>query len=335
MELHKQQRENHEKWRKNNISSPEEGFQNGNHYPHIIPKKIWKENLWKGIKEQLVCYIGKEIKPHTGVHNLLSSWIVCANVYFSIKTNEQLKLLFLSFLKRNISDTIIEIEEVELEFAFPKGDDLHPEKLLGEIGGDRGTGQTSPDIAFFVKTKTGKGIILCENKFTEHSFYPCSARKIDTKSSREKNPDSKRCLVAANINNCDYRNICHQSVWGRKYLNLITFSNTAKNKLQRCPAATAGYQLLRQQALAEGIAQSGKYELVISAVAFDERNSTLKHCLKSTGINDFQAEWADIFVGKAVFKTWTHQEWIEFVRKNKIGNELDNWLIYLNDRYGY
>lgn len=105
--------------------------------------------------------------------------------------------------------------------------------------------------------------------------------------------------------------------------------------MKRCAAATAGYQLFRQQALAEGIANSGRYSLVASTVAFDERNTSLKGCLRTTGIDDFQTGWGKLFDGKALFKTWTHQQWVKFVRDNQVNGELDDWLNYLNKRYNY
>lgn len=330
-----EQKDNHIKWRETNIFSKENGWQNGKSYSHIIPKKIWTENLWKDIRTILPEYLKNNgVKEHSGVHNLLSSWIVCANVYFPIKYNEQLKSLFAKFLKSKVSDAIVEISDIQLEFAFEEHSDLHPSKLLGEQNGNRGSGQTSPDIAFIVKTQSGKnGIVLCENKYTEHSFYSCSARKIDEKSERVNNPDPQRCMVAADI--CNYKDVCHQFVWGRKYLNLINFSDYSKGVLKRCPAATAGYQLLRQQALAEGIANSNEYEFVASTVAFDKRNTTLIRCLESTGVSDFQSEWSNLFNGKALFKTWTHQEWIQFVRDNQKENEFEEWLNYLKTRYEY
>ena len=45
-----------------------------------------------------------------------------------------------------------------------------------------------------------------------------------------------------------------------------------------------GFQLFRQHALAEGMAQSGRYNLVVSAVAVDERNDELDAALKRSGI---------------------------------------------------
>jgi len=329
-----EQREKQIIWRKKNISVKKWGKQNGNDYEHIIPKNNWEDNLWQGIRKELPAYLKKSgVQAHSGVHNLLSSWVVSANLYFPIFLNKNLKALMLAFLQTKVSPDITEISDIKLEFAFPDADTLHPSKLLGEQDGNRGSGQTSPDVAFLVKTKQGEGIILTECKFTEHSFYRCSARRTADKGERKGNPAPERCMQKAKGYN--YKTICHQTVWGRKYWDLLDLSPKGENKLNRCPAATAGYQLFRQHALAEGIANSGRYKLVVSSVAFDSRNKTLIHSMKSTGINDFQTDWADIFNGKAIFKTWTHQEWVQFVRENQRSNEFNNWLEYLKERYEY
>ncbi len=83
--------------------------------------------------------------------------------------------------------------------------------------------------------------------------------------------------------------------------------------LRTCPAATAGYQLFRQQALAEGIATSAKYEFVVSCLAVDERNEDLRTCLAKTGIADIR-QWGALFKGKASFSVFTHQDWVHWVR---------------------
>jgi len=323
-------------WRIKNISSQKLGTFKGEKYGHIIPSPLWKENLYKEIRveSELPKYIiENNIQPHTGVNNLLSSWINCANLYYSIRQKESLKEIMTSFLQNKVSEEIIEVLEVELEFAFNDKSSYHPSNLLGETGGKRGSGQTSPDVAFIVKTRKGKGIVLTECKYTEHSFYGCSARKIDVKKERVNNPDPKRCMQSAN--NCDFNKICHQTVWGRKYFEHIQLSDFGKIRFKRCPAATAGYQIFRQQALAEGLANSSEFDVVASTVAFDERNAALKTCLKSTGVSNFQTEWGKLFVGKALFKVWTHQEWIQFVRENQKNGEFDEWLLYLKERYGY
>ena len=329
-----QRRRHQEIWRKTNISTSEKGFQNKKDYEHIIPRKIWVETLWRDIRIDLPRYLyNNDIQAHTGKHNLLSSWVACANLYFPVRQHVMLRTLMTKFLKQKISDQITEITDVELEFAFPKEDSLHPSILLGEEDGSRGSGQTSPDVAFLVKTKQGSGIVLTECKYTEHSFYRCSARRTVDKEKRKGNPDPSRCMKPGSV--CDYKTICHQTIWGRKYWSQLVLSDFGKNILKRCPATSAGYQLFRQQALAEGIMKSGNYSLVASAVAFDNRNNELKSCLKSTGIPDFQTGWGEIFEGKSIFRTWTHQEWVEFVRKNQKNGEFNDWLKYLDERYGY
>ena len=328
------QRKVQTEWRKNNISNVEKGHQNGKSYAYIIPRRIWTESLWSGIRKELPIYLkSKKIQPHSGVNNLVSSWVVSANLYFPVHQNSNLRKLMLEFLKQKVSPEITEISDVTLEFAFPEGDPLHPSELLGEQDGNRGSGQTSPDVAFLVRTKKGKGIILTECKFTEHSFYRCSARRTKDKGKRKGNPDSGRCMVDAGGYN--YKSICHQTEWGRKYWSLLNLSESGKKILKRCPAATAGYQLFRQQALAEGIMQSGNYSLVVSSVAFDSRNDGLKSCLNTTGLRDFQKDWGTIFDGKSMFKTWTHQEWLQYVRENQLNGKFDDWLDYLKNRYDY
>jgi len=337
------QKKKMEIWRVTNISTKRLGTQSKNritgeliYHPYIIPRENWHETIWEGIRKDLIDYLGSpefNVRAHTGTHNLLSSWIVCANLYFYIRNNESLKQLMLSFLQEKVSDQIMEIVDVHLEFAFHKEDKLHPSELLGELDGSRGSGQTSPDIAFLLKTKTGKGLVITENKFVEHSFYCCSARRTKSKGKHEGNPEPARCMKAAI--GYDHKFNCHQTTWGRKYWSLLELSDLGKSTLLRCPAATAGYQLFRQQALAEGIAQSERYTLVASTVAFDERNTDLIGCLKTTGINDFNMSWGKLFNGKAIFRTWTHQEWIQFVRENNVNGEFNYWLDYLKERYDY
>lgn len=319
-------------WRKSNISSTEYGYQNGKLYEHIIPRNLWKETLWQGIGNDLPVYLSsKNIQPHTGTHNLLSSWIVCANLYFIVRINHDFKQLMLGFLQKHVSSKITGITNTELEFAFDGA--LSPEKLLGEYGGNRGSGQTSPDVAFIVEIDSGNGIILTECKYTEHSFYPCSARNTKDSKNKIANPTPYRCMHAAKRYN--YKAICHQTVWQRKYWDHLTLSEHGKTILKRCPASTAGYQLFRQHSLAEGISATDKFGLVVTSVAFDGRNQTLINCMRKTGIPDFTTEWGKLFTGKALFKTWTHQEWVEHVRQNGKEPLQKEWVNYMNSRYGY
>jgi transposase len=71
----------------------------------------------------LVNYIDNpelKVQAHIGTHNLVSSWILAANLYFPVKKSDSLKKLSLSFLQQYVSSKITELVNVELEFAFPK-----------------------------------------------------------------------------------------------------------------------------------------------------------------------------------------------------------------------
>lgn len=326
--FHDDQRVQQVHWRDKYLAIKGFGYQNRNQYAHIVPKKDWEQTLWTGIRTELPIYLQEnQIQSHTGTHNLLSSWVLCANLYFPVRIYPQFKMLMQEFLQNRISAVIVEVTAVELEFAFEGG--LSPADLLGEQGGSRGSGQTSPDVAFLVRTKQGEGIILTECKYTEHSFYPCSARTTRDSEMRKHNPDPRRCMNPANA--CTYETICHQKKWGRKYWEHLEMSEVGKATLKRCPASTSGYQLLRQHSLANGIAKSDKFSLVMSCVAYDSRNEDLRNCLRTTGINDFSKDWAGMFVGEAKFNTWTHQDWVAFVRARRLQ---DDWTSYMKERYG-
>jgi hypothetical protein len=307
------------------------GTQNNVSYPHIS-KGDWLELVWEGIETELPLYLGRKIHKHSGVRNLLSSWTACANLYFPANCHREFKNLLSRFLSETTNKNIIELVDVELEFSLDG--ELSPNELLGEKDGERGSGQTSPDVAFIVRTPTGVGLILTECKYTEHSFYRCSARRKEDRGDKPGNLNPEKCLQPAAT--CDYLSIpCQQQIWGRKYLNHFTLTPKGKQQLKRCPAATAGYQLVRQQALANGIYSKGKYDFVISSVSFDERNDNLIRCLRSTGIEDFRTDWNEIYVKGAEFLTWHHQDWVSYVRENSKDPFIADWLIYMNKRYGY
>jgi len=255
--------------------------------------------------------------------------MLCANLYFPFKKNPD---LLASFLRHRISKEIKSIEAIELEFE--EQPPLGPKMLLGEPGiGTRGKNQTSPDIAFIVRTASDtKGLILTENKFTEHSFYDCSGRKA------EDNPTPEKCLDIHQVLN-KLQTVCYQLNWAkdgrpnRKYWDNLKISEYGRITLKHCPAAISGCQLFRQQALAEGIAQSGKYDLVFSCVAYDERNLDLISCMRKNGVNDFRTEWGKLFEGKAKFVTFSHQQWVNWVRANDNKGDWKKWLTYIQERY--
>jgi hypothetical protein len=322
-------------WRKNHIQNQRPGTQNGKTRAWILPASIWEEGLWKGIRSSsdhsLQSYLGTKIQKHGGVHNLKSSWVVCANLYFPFQRDLP---MLAGFLSERVATEIQSVDAVELEYAAPAP--LDPQTLLGEPDtGRRGANQTSPDVAFRVRTASGPGLVLTENKFVEHSFYPCSGRKSEVE-----NPAKHACMDLPTLL-ADLPGRCWQMRWqrgprkNRLYWNHLQLSDHARRILTRCPAATAGYQLFRQQALAEGIAASAEYALVVSCVAYDTRNDTLVHCLRSSGIEDFTERWGTLFEGKSRFASFTHQQWVMWVRNHDSNGRWKDWLRYVRERYGY
>jgi len=325
-------------WRQDHDLPAEWGRQNTKRYPWILPRKHWEEGLWIGIRSgsahSLPDYLQRNrVQKHQGVHNLKSSWVLCANLYFPFRASEEGRSLLAGFLRAHVSPDIQSVDAIELEYAEPADSPLHPSPLLGEQGGSRGSGQTSPDVAFLVNG--GRGLVLMENKFVEHSFYRCSARRQEGNDARPGNPDLSRCNDTLALLG-GFKTLCHQVAWGRRYwehLAPITNRETASS-LRCCPAARAGYQLFRQHALAEGIAASSKYDLAVSCVAMDERNETLRRCLRSTGIPDAW-KWGDLFPGRAGFSVFSHQQWVAWVRSHDNDGQWTDWLRYVESRYGY
>ena len=210
---------------------------------------------------------------------------------------------------------------------------MRPSLLLGEKG-TRGANQTSPDLGLLVNRD--RGLVLVENKLTEKSFYKCSAWKHKGSRRLPGNPDPHRCknpLIVAK----DYASQCHQHhpAWGRRYWEHLApvVDEEALATLPHCPAMKDGFQLLRQQALAEGIAHSGRYDLVVSAVAVDERNDEAEAALRRSGVAGLR-QWEQLFNGRARFAVFTHQEWVGWVQEHDSAGRWSDWLGYVSSRYG-
>ena len=302
-----------------------------------FPRDHWKDNLWPGVRTEVERQLRRDIKAHKWKNHLLSSWAACSNLYLPFSTDVDGRALLTGFLRSEVTPGLARILRVELEYAVEESDDLHPSKLLGESGGGRGSGQTSPDLAFLGELESGgPAILLVESKLTEHSFYPCSHLKA-----RNPNPEPQRCHRMGEVVRSP-ETMCHQNQsaprgMGRRYWTVLQkAANVALLEgLPHCPALHAGYQLLRQHALAEGYAASGRFDLVISAVAYDERNDELISSLEGSGIPDFRSDWGGLFRGRSNFRSWTHQAWVRWVREHCDRDRWSEWLKYVAERYGY
>ncbi len=324
-------------WRRTHVESQEHGDYNDRPYAHILPKDLWEEGLWPGIgresKNSLPAYLQRTgVQKHRYAHHLNSSWMLCANLYFPFGGSADGKSLFASFLKSRVAVQIDSLEEIELEYE-DRNSRLRPLPLLGEKG-TRGAHQTSPDLGLLVNRD--RGLVLVENKLAEKSFYKCSAWKHKGSRRLPRNHDPDRCNNPLTVAK-DYASQCHQHhpTWARRYWEHLApvVDETALAGLPHCPAMKDGFQLFRQQALAEGIAQSGRYDLVVSAVAVDERNEEAEAALRRSGIAGLR-QWGQLFNGRARFAVYTHQEWFGWVQEHDTAGRWSDWLDYVRSRYG-
>jgi len=306
-------------WRKKQNLTKEDGCQNGKKYPHIIPRTEWKKTIWQQLEKKLSVYLEKKKKQsHTGTHNLLSSWVLCSNLYFGTIINNTFQELFRQFLERRLDIKIEKVCEIHLEFVLDGK--LDPKNLLGEPGGIK---KTTPDLAITFNTNGKRGLILVECKYTEHSFYDCSGRKA--------HKDGERCFEKKMMKLL--KTNCFLNDWERKYWNYLKISECGIKTLNYCPACTGGFQLVRQQALAEGILKIGDYENVWSCIAFDGRNERLMKSMQRNGITSIKNDWDKLFDTKSKFAIWEHQEWVKYVRENGKGTFEKDWVKYITDRY--
>ena len=325
------------RWRRGHLSNQVRGRQNNREYDHILPWSDWELNLWPGIADGTDCSLPKYLREgrlgkHAGAHSLVSSWTLCANLYFPFRDPSGRSLLA-GFLREALSPEIEDVTAIELEYESPDPR-FRPPVLLGETDGGRGAGQTSPDLAFEVQTSRGAGVILVESKFTEHHFYRCSGRKKKPRG-RIPNPDPSRCLDPLAVVSSPQTQ-CHLDSWDRLYWSHLSAVANRREfaSLKCCPAAFDGYQLFRQQALAEALAQAAPFASVWSCVAYDSRNGTLMHSLhRSTGVEAVDRDWQRLFPGKAHFATFTHQQWVTWVASHE-GIVRADWLTYVRNRYG-
>ncbi len=314
----------------------EPGWWMGRQYDHILPRHASAENLWPGLRDGGVRPLepwlaAHGVQPHKGRDNLLSSWTLCANLYFPFGDSREGRALLAGFLRAQTGLAIASVRGVELEYALPAPRD--PETLLGEPGGKRGANQTSPDVAFELTLEDGRdALVLTEVKFVEHSFYDCSGcRKLPVEARRA------TCWDLAHVLADPATRCAHAATRGRRYWDHLTgplMEAGAASPSRRCPAAKGGYQLFRQQALAEALAHTADFAAVVSSVACDARNTGLLASVSA--VDDVRTGWGPLFAGRAGFAVWSHQAWFRWVAEAEDAPAwAADWLGWVGDRYGY
>ena len=325
------------KWRSTQLAHlPELGIHAGRRYPHLLPSDHWLQGLFPPIRDRLKEYLAAYwIQPHSHKHNLLSSWILCANMYFPFRGNPAGLDLLTGFLASKLGTRGRNVENIELEYSLDPP--LDASTLLGESGGRRGASQTSPDVAFELSKGAEKALVLTECKYIEASFSGCSGySKSDQKlRGRPANPDRERCHQSANVIG-DPEHFCHLTVWDRRYWEYLApiADRGAFRNLEYCPARSSGYQLLREYTYAQALFESGRYEKVIYAIAWDQRNEALTRSMRRVGIVDIESGWQSLFPRGVSIKTWSHADWVDHVESHG-GAQWSAWVEYVRARYGW
>ena len=291
-------------------------------YEHILPARQWTLNLWSGIRRTAVDYFRrKKIKWHKEKDNLLSSQILCVNIFFPLKNHTYLLEGFL----REFYPSLAEVTDIDFEY-------IGRENYFKERGG-RGYNRTSADVAITWEDTEGKNnLLLVEFKFTEPNFGECS---------KSGNPDRDRCnhgelVISSHKTEC-YRSERRRTYWD-KMLPEGPFILEMLSKTQYCPFRYDFYQLMRNQLLAKCIAEDkdSGFSIVEFAVCYDDRNKTLLNLSHPVdGDSNPLTNWKSFLKNPSSFKHFTIQQFLEYIGHiDNLPSELEQWRAYLNKRYG-
>ena len=70
-------------------------------------------------------------------------------------------------------------------------------------------------------------------------------------------------------------------------------------------------------------------------MAYDARNTVLTRSMQRAGIGNVSTDWAALFDGQARFASFTHQDWVHWVRTHDTNGQWADWLGWMTKRYGY
>jgi len=291
-------------------------------YEHILPAKLWTQNLWSGIRTAADIYFRHEkIKWHDQRDNLLSSQILCVNIFFPLRNY----LSVLDGFLRQFYPSLAKVTDIDFEYIGPRN-------YFNEPGG-RGYNRTSADVSITWEDTRGKNnLLLVEFKFTEPSFGECS---------KSENPDWDRCNYGELVVSSPQTE-CYRSEVGRPYWDMIllpqgAFIREMLNKTQYCPFRYDFYQLMRNQLLAKCIGEDkdSGFHIVEFAVCYDDRNKALLNLSHPVDGNaNPLTSWKSFLKDKNTFKYFTIQQLLEYIENtDTLPSELEQWRTYLNKRY--
>lgn len=311
------------------LKVPEQGTHRGHRYPHLLPQHSWVLNLWEGICYKAISHFAQsQISWHDQKHNLLSSQILCVNLFLPLREHPDILSLWLS----SYLDDVREVTGLDFEYIGPY-DPQDPSGFRNYLNepGSRGQNRTSADVAITWRdNKESTNLLLLEFKFTESNFGECSKRG---------NPDRKRCLSSKEIVSSPQTQ-CYRAEIGRRYWDTILASDSPfRQDLLSvepvCPFRYDFYQLMRNQVLAHCIERDSEvnYDKVEFGVMYYAGNDKLIEMRRSfDGEKDPIKAWQRLLREPSNFHSFTVQQFLNII-ESKLPAGLVNWRRYLKEKY--
>lgn len=312
--------------KENVLGVSEQGTFRGKPYPHILPKDKQPLNLWEGIREDAIAHFSAErIAWHKDSHNLLSSQMLCINLFFPLR--EELELLT-DFFGSRISG-LTRVKKMHFEYIGPKGTDYLHE------GGSRGQNRTSADVALEWEGEDNtQGLLLLEFKFTEGEFGKCGG------ATSKGNTDRSHCLRSEDIIHTPSAMCYLVQSKKRPYWDILLDSDgplrIEQLTLERhCPFRYDFYQLMRNQLLAHQVEQdqSSAFARALFGVIYHRDNDRLLRMGHPYGgeRNPLTA-WAGMLKQPESFVIFTVQDLLNWIDA-KLPGRLRGWRNFLKIKY--
>jgi len=301
------------------------GKWHGQEFPHILPIELWDLNLWEQIRATArIHFLEEDIAWHDQQHNLLSSQILCVNIFFPLRDEQA---LLAGFLAGRIPQ-LTRVGKMHFEYTGDKN-------YLNEPGG-RGRMRTGADVALeWFDASNSRGLLLLEFKFTEPEFGRCGGA---TSPGNEKR---WRCRQPTNIVQAPEKMCYLVDPKERPYWRIalgpagpLRIDLLAKEPY--CPFRYDFYQLMRNQFLAhliESDPHSG-FQRALFGVAYHGENEELQRMGRPFGgeRNPLIA-WAGLLREPDCFITFTVQDLLTWMDP-RLPSHLEEWRAFLSEKYG-
>ncbi|MGB5933663.1 MAG: hypothetical protein WBH57_11430 [Anaerolineae bacterium] len=297
----------------------------GREYPHILPIQLWDLNLWEQIRAPArIHFLEKDIAWHHQRHNLLSSQILCVNIFFPLRDEQR----FLTGFFRDRIPQITRLGMMHFEYIGKKD-------YLNE-GGGRGRMRTSADVALeWYDASNSRGLLLLEFKFTEREFGRCGG------ATSRGNLDRSRCRQPDRIVQAPHK-MCYLAERKKRPYWQIALDQDSPLRIDLltkepyCPFRYDFYQLMRNQLLAHEIecdGDSGFRQALFGVVYHGENDRLLRMGRPFGGDRNPLRAWAGLLREPDRFITFTIQDLLAWMDQ-RLPSHLEEWRGFLNARYG-